>query len=404
MSRNDLQAKVETLLAMADVQVEGRRPWDLQIHNPRFFSRVLADGSIGLGESYMDGWWDCDRLDEFFHRILLARLDDRVKPWLILFDVLKAKLFNLQRVSRAFQIGRRHYDTGNDLFERMLGRRLIYSCGYWERATSLDDAQEAKLDLIGRKLMLRPGMRVLDIGCGWGGTAQFLAQRYGVQVLGVTVSQEQVRYAQELCRGLPVDIRWQDYRSVEGLFDRILSVGMFEHVGVKNYAVFMRTALKHLKNDGLFLLHTIGKNTSGHGVDPWVSRYIFSNSVLPSASQISAALEGRFVLEDWHNFGADYDRTLMAWFYNFDRHWPILKAAYDERFYRMWKYYLLSCAGSFRARQIQVWQLVLSPNGVPSGYRAAQRAFERDPHPPDSRPAATGVRHSQAPLLAKRPV
>lgn len=376
MARNDLRAKVETLLATADVQLDGGRPWDIQIHDRRFFSRVLAGGSLALGESYMDGWWDCPRLDELIYRILNARVDERVRPWSLAFDWLKAVLFNWQRVSRAFQIGRRHYDIGNDLFERMLGDRLIYSCAYWADAATLDEAQCAKLDLIAQKLQLRPGLRVLDIGCGWGGTAQFLAQRYRVQVVGITVSQEQVRYAQELCRGLPVDIRWQDYRSIEGVFDRIVSVGMFEHVGIKNYAGFMRIARKHLADDGLFLLHTIGRNMSSHRPEPWISRYIFPNSVLPSIAQIGAAVEGRFVLEDWHNFGADYDRTLMAWYDNFERSWPSLTNRYDQRFYRMWRYYLLSCAGSFRARQIQLWQTVLSPNGVPDGYRAAQRASQ----------------------------
>ncbi|MGO8745124.1 MAG: cyclopropane fatty acyl phospholipid synthase [Thermoguttaceae bacterium] len=385
MASNDLRTKAESLLAIADVRVDGGRPWDIQVHNDGVFRRVLAEGSLGLGESYMDGWWDCRWLDEFFHRIWLARLDTRVRPRSRLVDMLRAKLFNLQSASRAFQIGRRHYDIGNDLFQRMLGERLIYSCGYWEHASTLDEAQEAKLDLIGRKLLLRPGMRVLDIGCGWGGTAQFLAERYRVDVVGVTVSQEQARYAQGLCRSLPVEIRLQDYRSIQGQFDRIVSVGMFEHVGVKNYATFLRTALRHLKDDGLFLLHTIGDNTSSNGTDPWILRYIFPNSVLPSPVQICAALEGLFVLEDWHTFGADYDRTLLAWFDNFDRSWPSLKADYDERFYRMWKYYLLSCAGAFRARQIQVWQIVLSPNGVPNGYRAAQRDGQQEPQPAEQR-------------------
>ena len=382
MVHGGMRSKAESLLALADVRVGGGRPWDIQVHDEGFFPHVLAQGSLGLGESYMDGWWDCERLHEFFHRILLARLDAKVKPWFLLVDMLKARLLNLQSVSRAFQIGQQHYDIGNDLFQRMLDKRMIYSCGYWEHASTLDEAQEAKLELIARKLLLRPGLRVLDIGCGWGGTARFLAERYGVHVVGVTVSQEQARYAQELCRGLPVEIRLEDYRSVQGLFDRIFSVGMFEHVGVKNYGTFLRTALRHLKDDGLFLLHTIGNHTSSGGADPWLARYIFPNSALPSPTQICGALERLFVLEDWQTIGADYDPTLMAWFSNFDRSWPSLQARYDERFYRMWKYYLLSCAGAFRARQVQVWQMVLSHNGVPGGYRAARRDARHGPHLP----------------------
>jgi cyclopropane-fatty-acyl-phospholipid synthase len=366
--RNGLRHRIERLLAMADVEIDGTRPWDIQVHDDALYARVLAEGALGLGESYMDGWWDCERLDELFHRVLAAELDARVQPMAEVWSVLKAKLFNLQKRSRAFQIGKRHYDIGNELYRRMLDSRMIYSCGYWKDAATLDEAQEAKLELVCRKLDLRPGMRVLDIGCGWGGTAKYAAERYGVEVVGITVSEEQAKYARELCRGLPVEIRLQDYRDLDESFDRVLSLGMFEHVGYKNYRTYVSVVRRCLGDDGLFLLHTIGGNRSAVRTDPWIARYIFPNSMLPSAKQIAAAIEGIFVLEDWHNFGADYDRTLMCWFRNFDESWPALKDRYDERFYRMWKYYLLSCAGSFRARRIQLWQIVLSPRGVPGGY------------------------------------
>ncbi len=369
MPVNNFRYKVERLLSFADVKIDGDRPWDLQVHNEDLYARILAKGSLGLGESYMDGWWDCNRLDEFFNRILRAKLDERVKPWSGLFGILKAKLFNPQKPSRAFQIGQRHYDIGNNLYRHMLGERLIYSCGYWENASTLDQAQEAKLDLVCRKLDLQPGMHVLDIGCGWGGTAKFAAQRYQVEVVGITVSEEQARFGKELCQDLPVEIRLQDYRGLEGAFDRILSLGMFEHVGYKNYVTFMRAVNSYLKDGGLFLLHTIGGYRSVTRTDPWIERYIFPNSMLPSARQICAAAEGLFILEDWHSFGADYDKTLMHWFRNFHNNWDTLKEEYDERFYRMWKYYLLSFAGSFRARINQLWQIVLSPGGIPGGYR-----------------------------------
>jgi cyclopropane-fatty-acyl-phospholipid synthase len=362
--------RIEELLALADVRIGGTRPWDLRVHDERLYGRVLAEGSLGLGESYMDGWWDCDALDQFFHRVLGAELDTRVQPWRDVLRVLKARVVNLQKPSRAFQIGRRHYDIGNDLFSRMLDRRMIYSCGYWKEAATLDEAQEAKLDLVCRKLGLRPGMRVLDIGCGWGGTAQFAAERYGASVVGITVSVEQAAHGRRLCQGLDVEIRLQDYRTLEGTFDRVLSIGMFEHVGYKNYAVFMRAVRRHLADDGLFLLHTIGGNRSVKRTDPWTDRYIFPNSMLPSARQISAAVEGTFVLEDWHGFGPDYDRTLMQWHQNVERHWPELEARYGERFHRMWTYFLLSSAGGFRARKTQLWQLALSPHGVAGGYCA----------------------------------
>ena len=365
-----MRSTVERLLELADVRIDGDRPWDIRVHDHRVYGRVVAGGSLGLGESYMDGWWDCERLDEFFTRVLAAELDTKVRPWRDALGVLLARLVNLQRPGRAFHIGRHHYDLGNDLFSRMLDRRMIYSCAYWKHAGTLDDAQESKLDLVCRKLGLRAGMRVLDIGCGWGGTARFAAERYGVSVVGITVSEEQASHARRVCEGLPVEIRLQDYRALAGRFDRVLSIGMFEHVGRKNYGLFMRTVRGLLGGDGLFLLHTIGSSRSLASTDPWTQRYIFPNSMLPSARQIGGAIEGRFVLEDWHSFGPAYDRTLMQWHRNFQQRWPEIASRYGERFRRMWRYFLLSSAGGFRARKNQLWQVVLSPHGVPGGYAA----------------------------------
>ena len=367
MVREKYRPRVEELLTHAGVALNGGRPWDIRVHNEKLYPRVFAQGSLGLGEAYMDGWWDCERLDECFSRLMRAHLDGRFRPWKDGLRHARARLTNRQNRTRAVEVGWRHYDVGNDLYARMLDRRMIYSCGYWQNTDSLDEAQEAKLGLIGRKLGLQPGMRVLDIGCGWGGTARYLAEHCGVEVVGVTISGAQARFARESCRGLPIDIRLQDYRQLHETFDRVLSVGMFEHVGCKNYRTFMEVVRRCLVPDGLFLLHTIGGNQTVIRTDSWIDRYIFPNSMLPSAAQITTAAEGVFVLEDWHNFGADYDRTLMAWFRNFDRSWPELQEKYGERFYRMWKYYLLSCAGTFRARRNQVWQIVFSPKGVPGG-------------------------------------
>ncbi|MDX1592860.1 MAG: cyclopropane fatty acyl phospholipid synthase [Gammaproteobacteria bacterium] len=362
--------KVEALLALADTRIDGRRAWDIRVHDPRFYPRVLGDGSLGFGETYMEGWWDCDDLVGLISRVVSAKLHERVRTPGDLLMWARAKLVNLQSPARADEIAHAHYDIGNDLYERMLDRRMIYSCGYWAEANDLDAAQEAKLDLIFRKLGLEPGMRVLDIGCGWGGAAQFAAERYGVEVVGVTVSREQARLAEARCEGLPVEIRLQDYRAVKGRFDRIYSIGMFEHVGVKNYRTYFRVARDLLTPDGLFVLHTIGGNTPMPQCDRWIARYIFPNSVLPAPSQVTAACEGLFVIEDWHNFGVDYERTLTEWLRRFEAAWPELEARYDERFHRMWRYYLSASAGSFRARDIQLWQLVLSPGGVAGGYRA----------------------------------
>jgi cyclopropane-fatty-acyl-phospholipid synthase len=286
----------------------------------------------------------------------------------MLLPYVVSRFTNRQRKSKAAVIAEAHYNLGNDLFEAMLDRRMVYSCGYWREAADLDAAQEAKLDLVCRKLALEPGMRVLDIGCGWGSFAQFAAERYGVEVVGVTVSQPQVDLGRARCAGLPVDLRLQDYREVRGRFDRVVSIGMFEHVGLKNYRQFMEIAHRCLNEKGIFLLHTIGGLRSILCQDPWVEKYIFPNSLIPSARYITDAIEGLFVMEDWHNFGADYDRTLMAWWGNFEKAWPSLQARYGDRFYRIWRYYLLYCAGSFRARYNQLWQVVLSKGGVPGGY------------------------------------
>ncbi len=366
------RALVEEILERADIRLNGSRPWDLQVYNDRLFSRVLREGSLGLGESYMDGWWEAERLDEFFAKVLSAGLErenfGRVKKLLLSAGQI---LLNPQRRSRAYQIGEHHYDIGNDLYQAMLDRRLVYSCAYWRNgAKNLDAAQEAKLDLVCRKLDLQPGQHVLDIGCGWGSFAKFAAERYQVRVTGVTVSREQLTLGRELCAGLPVELLYQDYREMTGTYDHLVSIGMFEHVGYKNYRTFFQVAARHLQDDGLFLLHTIGSNISSRTLDPWFEKYIFPNSMIPSAAQIAQAVEGLFVIEDWHNFGPDYDPTLMAWFDNVRRHWESLKPRYGERFFRMWKYYLLSSAATFRVRKNQVWQIVLSKRGVPGGYRS----------------------------------
>lgn len=361
--------RVAHLLETAGIRLDGARPWDLRVHDPRFPARVLASGSLGLGESYMDGWWDSDDLDAFFFRLLVARLDERRIGWADAWLALKAGLFNLQSRRRSFEVGRRHYDLGNELYRAMLGSRLVYSCGYWPAAGDLDAAQEAKLDLVCRKLGLQPGMRVLDVGCGWGEMLKFAAERYGVSGVGVTVSEAQAGFARDLCVGLPIEIRLSDYRDVNERFDRVLSLGMFEHVGERNYRTYFAVMRRCLAADGLFLLHSIGGERSTGHTDPWIARYIFPNSMLPSAVQIARSVEGVFVIEDWHNFGADYDLTLQAWRDNIERAWDRLPG-YDERFRRMWRYYLASSMALFRSRRAQLWQLLLSPGGVPGGYRA----------------------------------
>ena len=371
------RAAFERLLAQADVRLDGQQPWDLQIRHSGTFDRVLGHGSLGLGESYMEGWWDCERLDEFICRALRAGLDRQVRNPALLLLALKSRLMNLQSPARAWQVGEHHYDTGNELFEAMLDPTMSYSCGYWAQHETLEQAQRAKLELICRKLQLKPGMTLLDIGCGWGGLMRHAAAQYGVSCVGLTISREQAEWANRQLQGLPAQVELVDYRKFnpEGTkrFDRLVSVGMFEHVGPKNYRTYFEVARRSLREDGLFLLHTIGRNRPGSANDPWIEKYIFPNGVLPAPSELTQAAEREFVLEDLHNFGADYDRTLMAWLERFDAAWPQLQQRYPERFRRMWRYYLMACAGTFRARDNQLWQLVLSPRGVNDGYRRPLR-------------------------------
>ncbi|MFO1325901.1 MAG: cyclopropane fatty acyl phospholipid synthase [Rubrivivax sp.] len=359
---------LEPMFAAADVRLDGPRPWDIRVHDDAMFDRVLAQGTLGAGESYMDGQWSCDRLDELAFRLIRSDLAGQLHPLSMLLHHLRARLLNLQTERRAWRVGRAHYDLGNDFYAAMLDRRMTYTCAFWRDADTLDQAQEHKLDLVCRKLMLKPGLRVLDIGCGWGSFMQFAAERHGVHCVGVTVSAEQAQLARQRCAGLPVEVRLADYRTLDEPFDRVVSLGMFEHVGQKNHARFMEVARRCLHPWGLALLHTIGRNERGHGTDPWIHTYVFPNGELPTIAQIGGACERRFVVEDLHNFGADYDRTLMCWNDNVDAAWPRFADRLDERFHRLWRYYLLTCAGAFRARDIQLWQWVLSPPGRPGVY------------------------------------
>ncbi|MDT8323247.1 MAG: cyclopropane fatty acyl phospholipid synthase [Bacteroidota bacterium] len=360
---------VRDLLTHADIVVNGNRPWDIVVHDERLYNRLLRDRALAMGEAYMDSWWDSDDLGETIRRILSADLEHAISIRRLILPALKAQLLNPQRKVRAAKDVSAHYDRGNALFSAMLDRRMTYSCAYWKDAGTLDAAQEAKLDLVCRKIGLREGERVLDLGCGWGSFMKYAAERYGAQAVGVTLSRQQVALGKELCDGLPVEFRLQDYRDLDEPFDHVVSLGMVEHVGAANYRRFMEVAARCLRDDGLFLLHSIGTRSSRVDRDSWSERYIFPGSHLPTATELVAAAGERFIIEDWHNIGVDYARTLDAWFDNFDAHWQgKLDRSYDERFYRMWKYFLKSSAGSFRARRNHVWQIVFSKSGVPGGY------------------------------------
>ena len=356
------------LLASAGVTINGPNPWDLQIKDDRLYGRVLRDGTLGFGEAYVDGWWDAEQLDELLVRLIRARIDVHIRDnWVLLAHAVRARLFNLQAVARAFEIAERHYDLGNDLYEQMLDKRMMYTCGYWHGARDLDAAQEAKLDLICRKLGLAPGMRVLELGCGWGGFASFAAERYGARVTGLTVSKEQVAWAKEHYAHLgdKVDIRLDDYRNAYGQYDAVVSIGLMEHVGPKNHRSYMELAARCLAPGGIAFVHTIGNNRTRGQIDPFFHKYIFPNAVLPSLAQLTTAMEELFVVEDIHNIGPHYDQTLMAWQARFDEAWPALRARYGEPFRRMWTYYLMVSAASFRARYLQLFQIVMTKEGTP---------------------------------------
>ena len=367
----DYKSAVQRMLSLAEIEINGNRPWDVQIHHPGFYKRVITEAELGLGESYMDGWWTCDALDQLFYKILSKDIRKQIKvPFTEAASLLLTRLLNMQTRTRSKKVVDTHYNPSSEVILSFLDPYNQYSCGYFKETDDLNEAQEQKLDLICKKLALTATDRVLDIGCGWGGFAKFAAERYACHVTGISISDEQLTYAKDDCEGLPVQLVCSDYRDFMGSFSKVVSIGMIEHAGHKNYRTLMEVVHTCLEDDGLFLLHTIGSLISGTRIDPWTAKYIFANSNLPSLQQLARASEGLFVLEDLHNFGQYYDPTVMAWADNFERNWPQFEAQYDERVYRMWTYYLRHLAGAFRSRKNQLWQLVFSKKGVPGGYDA----------------------------------
>ncbi|MBA3539806.1 MAG: cyclopropane fatty acyl phospholipid synthase [Deltaproteobacteria bacterium] len=361
---SDAEGIVRELFGLAGIEINGTGVGDIRVHDPRFYERLLRDASVGLGESYMDDWWETDALDVMIEKICRADLKGKVKgSWHLRALTVKAVLLNLQSKARSGGSVAAHYDIGNDLYTRMLDPRMVYTCGYWANATTLAEAQEAKLDLVCRKVGLKPGMRVLDLGCGWGGLASWAAEKYGCTVHGVTLSKDQVALGNELWKHLPVKLELKDYRDVRGTYDRVVSIGMMEHVGPKNYRDVFGVVERCLVDDGIALIHTIANNKSRRHGTPFIEKYIFPNAVAPSLGQLGRAMEGMFIPEDMQNLGPDYDPTLMAWWANFDRTYSEIAHRYDRRFYQMWKFYLLAAAGASRARDGQLYQIVMTKTG-----------------------------------------
>ncbi len=369
------QKLIEPIFREAGIRINGSEPWDMTIHDARFFDRFVRDGTMGAGESYMDGWWDCERIDELTARVLSSELSDLfARNWKLRLDHLKKVLLDRQRGRRSMAVAEQHYDLGNEFFARMLGPTMAYSCAYWRDADNLDEAQRNKMDLCCRKLDLKEGDRLLDVGCGWGSMMKYAAENYGCEVIGITISEQQCEYAERITKDLPVEVRLLNYRDARqddlGTFDKVVSIGMFEHVGKPNYRSFMQFIDRVLAPDGLFLLHTIGRSADVQA--RWLGRYIFPNSYLPELRDLADAIANIFVLEDVQNIGANYDKTMLGWHRNFEQFAKEGLAEENPRFYRMWRYYLLTGAGSFRLRKKRaaVWQLVLSKGGVPLGYAA----------------------------------
>ena len=362
-----MKTAVTSLFASAGIGIDGGGSVAIHVNDPRFYAAVLRDGELGMGESYMDGWWDCDAIDELATRFIASGLlKQAYRSPGVVFYALMARLARVGSRERAFDVGRRHYDLGNDLFEAMLDRRMIYSCAYWPDAATLEEAQDAKLDLVCRKLGLKPGQRILDLGCGWGGFASYAAERYGVSVMGVTVSREQAEFAQRRVARLPVEIRLCDYRDITGEFDHVVSIAMIEAVGLRYLETFFATVARTLRPGGRFLLHGFFANEPlGPQHARWLDRYIFPGGAAPTLWQVLKAAQGRLAVEALQRLDG-YDRTIGEWERRFLAAWPALSKRYDERFYRMWRFYLGISRGIFRARLCHVWHIVFS-HELPGG-------------------------------------
>jgi len=385
---------VQKILSPLDIQINGNRPWDMIVYDQETYKRILSEGSLGLGESYINGGWDSLQLDEFFCKLTKDKPDIKTFNPRVIIPILASKLFNPQREGKSKRVIDQHYNLGNHFYTQMLDRNYMqYSCAYFKDTDNLDEAQKNKLELICGKLHLpKKGEgqtdRILEIGSGFGGFAKFATTNYNCEVTGYNISREQAAFSRELTKDLPVKIMELDYRDAivsrnKESFNKVVSIGFWEHAGPKNYRTGMEIVDFCLKPEGLFLLQTIGRhNNHGKRFDSWINYRIFPGGCLPFASEILESSEGLFRLEDVHNFGHYYADTLGAWFKNFDsnwkqfkeengeefykklkvsfKDWPDFEKDEGEKFYRMWKYYLLSCKGAFESGSIDLYQFVFS--------------------------------------------
>lgn len=360
------------ILDAAEIPLNGSVPYGIQVLNEKLWDRIVSQQHLGLAEAYMDGWWECDAIDEFVTKLLNIDVLSFLRPTPALYaHWIKSKFINRQTKSRAAINAKHHYNIGNELYSRMLDTEMVYSSAYWKSANNLESAQRDKLDLICRKLKLQSGMKILDIGSGWGGFLRHAAKNYGIVGVGISPAENQINFARTHSRGLPIEFKQMDYRNLSGKYDRVVSVGMMEHVGPKNLKTFFNKCNELLAPGGLMLHHTISSNYSKHVTDQFFDKYIFPGGVIPSLAQIALAQEKLFIIEDVHNFGPYYDLTLMEWHKRINNSWYQIPQ-YNERFRRMWRYYLLSSAAGFRSRNLQLLQLVFSRSDSKYIYEAVR--------------------------------
>ena len=379
-----MKNKFITIANQIGVEINGPNAWDIQIHNESLYSRLFRDGSLGAGESYMDGWWDCNDLVELSFRV--AKNNLLLESGLPLFvHTTRSFLLNLQNKIRARIVGECHYDLPIPLWEKMLGASMIYTNGIWQDTDDLDTAGFAKYDLVCRKLELKKGDTLLELGCGWGAFLKYAATHYGCRCTGVTISKEQAKYASELCQSLPVKIHHCDYRDRDVYnpddikYDAITTLGMTEHVGRKNYRQCMQIIYEQLRDCRLFLLESSG-NSKESAPDMFIQKYIFPYLDMPTVGSIDKYTRDFFVLEDMQTVSVDYAKTIIAWSNNFKKYWSDFDLSENtfgglskNQFYRMWVYYLDCCAGVLKARtETQAWQFLFSKGHLTNGYRSVR--------------------------------
>ena len=340
---------------------------EIIIKNDIFFNKLLDRGELGLAESYMDGDWESNDLGNLLKKLMFYQdiLESKAKYQTINFLYLKIfstyeSFFNTNTLIKSPENIQKHYDVGNDLYNKMLGTTMQYTCAYFNKDDmTLDEAQESKMDLIAKKLDLKEGMDVIDIGCGFGSMANYLAKKYKVKVTGVTLSPEQKNFSDEYFGNENVSIEVKDYRLVRGKFDRVYSVGMFEHIGSKNYKEYFDKCYDLLKDDGIMFCHTMGiSRPNYHQNEYFASKYIFPEGELPDMLNLTEGYSEKWRLEDFQNIGISYSKTFDAWRENIGN-WETLEG-YDERFKRMWEYYLHLFAENFRCQNFLLFQNVFT--------------------------------------------